>query len=211
VRWLCDDDFRVHALSRGKVKSRTTTRQTTEQDINLLAARHNSNKRWKRVDVWLVPLTPKCAYVMVRIILWCLFGLVAGVVPAAPDGTWHWSHNVRIWDHSAVATHMADLHRGKHWPRGTARIVLAGVSDTDLIYSPSLQVAKFRGRKQWPSSSYHKYHFQCLVFSGRTSGFNFHSRRICIGNQLRCIVHQGATRQAGHPAPPRARPPACSA
>jgi hypothetical protein len=69
VRWLCDDDFRVHALSRGKVKSRTTSRQTTEQDINLLAARHNSNKRWKRVDVWLVPLTPKCAYVMVRIIL----------------------------------------------------------------------------------------------------------------------------------------------
>ena len=68
-------------------------------------------------------------------------------VPATADGTWRWSHNVRIWDHGAVATHLVALRQSKRWPRGTARIVLAGVSNTDLVSSACQQVAQCEFRQ----------------------------------------------------------------
>jgi hypothetical protein len=129
--------WRIAQLAAGRVTTHTTAESGTLAQAKDLTDLHHRRRQSKHVDMWVMPTTPYCQYVLFRIIVWCRFGLLVGMVPAAPAATWRRNHHTgeRSLDVGAMVAHLTSLRDGGRWPGGGAPIIIADVRDQDLTYS----------------------------------------------------------------------------
>ena len=127
VTWYCQACLRVEDLMSGVV---TSTRRFSGVDFVTLVSLHLTMRT--RIDLWIIALTPECWLILVRIIFWRRFGILAGLLPGAPAGTYRFSHGARALDARKLANHIANLRRTDRWPRESAPIILTGCSRQGL-------------------------------------------------------------------------------
>ena len=70
------------------------------------------------VAIWVVPIYRWCELLGYRIILWRLFGLVAGVLRGPPTNVFVRRHGIRSVNVRLIARHLDSLWITDRWPRG---------------------------------------------------------------------------------------------
>jgi hypothetical protein len=71
--------------------------------------------------VWVLPGTPECPYLLLRLIVWLRWGFLIGLLPVAPKAWRRSTGNKRALNDDgdgrcAVATHLASLRNKGQWP-----------------------------------------------------------------------------------------------
>lgn len=85
--WLCTDCRRVDDLRRGVLA--ISRLGATQVQVDAFLALHLCEH--VHVDIWIVPITPRCILILIRVILWRRFGVLAGVVLGV---CWGWYSHV---------------------------------------------------------------------------------------------------------------------
>ena len=128
ANWFCQACLRVQDLNSGIVVG--TRGLEAVAGIRALIALHLVLR--VHVDLWIMALTPDCCLVLVRIVFWRRFGVLAGLVPGAPARTFRISHGTRRFDASRLARHIRNLWGSGRWPRGVAPILVTGCTRAGL-------------------------------------------------------------------------------
>ena len=136
--WACVACGEAAILRSGRVPPKRTV------PLSLVAQRGHLEMHYTmrfHVDLWVVPLSPWCPLLMLRLVLWRRFGIVAGILVGPPVCTFPWSAGVRGCDREELALHFRELFTvqpGAARPlcsTGTTPILVTGCVDADLAES----------------------------------------------------------------------------
>lgn len=126
IEGACVACRRVSALEHGGIGS---TRLGAERgDVEALAGLHLAD--WSYVTVWILALTPECLLILIRLVLWCKFGCLAGLFLAVDVQSW--SHGVRTLNLVLLADHLHGVFVQGKWPPGNAPVLVTGIAQSDL-------------------------------------------------------------------------------
>ena len=96
--------------------------------VNVLIQQHLASA--DKFDMWVIALTPSCAYVLFRVIMWCRFGYSVGLLHA--KAVWRRSHHKWILNLPKMAAHLAGCYGMGLWPMNNTPIILAHVGKSDM-------------------------------------------------------------------------------
>ena len=198
--WLCLTCGDVATLRRGEIpRKRTQKLSAAVQRAQHLAYLEAQYAWCPRVDLWVVPLSPRCALRMLQLVLWRRFNVVAGVLMGPPTRAFPRTPRtgVRGCDPAELAWHFRDLvqhsTRYSFWPAGSAPVLVTGATSAALAQAR----AEVPAADQWRLKAYPESLSEWMATQGWTrAGFN-------QDPTLQCALTRrakGALQAAGLPA-----------
>ena len=135
--WLCLTCGDVATLRRGEIPPKRTKKLSAAVQRAQHLAYLEAQYAWRaRVDVWVVPLSPRCSLRMLQLVLWRRFNVVAGVLLGPPKRAFPRSCGVRGCDPAELAWHFRDLVQNSthysFWPAGSAPVLVTGATAAAL-------------------------------------------------------------------------------
>jgi len=135
---LCARCERAAALQRGELPPQRGAAVPDEERAAFSASQLAPAVR-PHVDVWLVPRRRWCPLWLARVVLWCRWACVAGVLEGPPDSCLRQggrgTGRARYLGPPQLAAHLRDLRGRGGWPDGAAPVLLTGVSDVASVHA----------------------------------------------------------------------------
>ena len=111
------------------------------------------------IDLWLMPCRDRCIYHIARIILWRLFGVVAGILSGGGHGS-----------RSVVARKVNALKGAGEWPQTDAPVVFVGITPSSVS---SMAARGLRALSDAEKGRLHGFRRSLTRMNGATAGLDW--------------------------------------